>query len=147
MIKPTDFGVCVTEYFTKHLAGARNLSSNTIKSYRDTFCLLLTFLSEEKSLRTEKVSLASITDKTISDFLEWLESNRGNSISTRNLRLAAIHAFYRYVQMQHPEMLLQCQRIIAVPLKTKPDGRTKNRDKKTCGRGRESRSNARQPAA
>lgn len=117
MIKPTDFAACVTEYFTKHLAGTRNLSSNTIKSYRDTFCLLLTFLSEEKNLKAEKISLANITDKTIVDFLEWLETSRGNSASTRNSRLAAIHAFYRYVQMQRPDILLQCQRIIAIPLK------------------------------
>lgn len=119
MIKPTDFGVCVTEYFTKHLAGVRNLSSNTIKSYRDTFCLLLQFLSEEMNLRPEKIKLSSITDTTIKDFLEWLETNRSNSVSTRNLRLAAIHAFYRYVLMQHPEMLLQAQRILAIPLKKK----------------------------
>jgi site-specific recombinase XerD len=117
MIKPTDFAICVTDYFTKHLAGVRNLSSNTIKSYRDTFYLLLTFLSEEKKFRTEKVSLASISDEIICEFLDWLETSRGNSVSTRNLRLAAIHAFYRYVQMQHPEMLIQCQRIIAIPLK------------------------------
>ena len=119
MIKPTDFAVCVTDYLAKYLAGTRNLSSNTIKSYRDTFCLLLIFLREEKNLRAEKISLSSITDKTINEFLGWLETSRNNSISTRNLRLAAIHAFYRYVQMQHPEMLLQCQRIMAIPLKEK----------------------------
>jgi len=119
MIKQTDFGVCVTEYFTKYLAGARNLSGNTIKSYRDTFCLLLQFLYEEMKLKPEKVKLSSITDETVTRFLGWLESNRGNSASTRNLRLAAIHAFYRYVLMQHPEMLLQSQRILAIPLKKK----------------------------
>lgn len=117
MIKTTDFAICVTDYFTKHLAGVRNLSSNTIKSYRDTFYLLLAFLREEKNCRSEKVSLASISDEIICEFLDWLETSRGNSVSTRNLRLAAIHAFYRYVQMQHPEMLVQCQRIIAIPLK------------------------------
>lgn len=117
MIKTTDFAVCVTDYFTKHLAGVRNLSSNTIKSYRDTFCLLLIFLSEEKNFRAEKVSLASINDGLICEFLDWLQTSRGNSVSTRNLRLAALHAFYRYAQMQHPEMLIQCQRIIAIPLK------------------------------
>lgn len=117
MIRQTDFGVCVTEYFTKHLAGVRNLSGNTIKSYRDTFCLLLQFLNEEMNLRPEKVMLSSITDETIKSFLAWLETNRSNSASTRNLRLAAIHAFYRYVLMQHPEMLLQSQRILAIPLK------------------------------
>lgn len=117
MDRATDFGICVTDFFTKHMAGVQNLSPNTIKSYRDTFCLLLAYLSEELSLKVEKTSLASISDKTVCDFLEWLEVNRGNSISTRNLRLAAIHAFYRYVQMQHPEMLMQCQRILAVPAK------------------------------
>ena len=119
MIKQTDFGVCVTEYFTKHLAGVRNLSGNTIKSYRDTFCLLLQFLYEEMRLKPEKVKLSSITDKTVKDFLAWLESNRDNSVSTRNLRLAAIHAFYRYVLMQNPELLLPAQRILAIPLKKK----------------------------
>ena len=103
MIRQTDFGVSVTEYFTKHLAGVRNLSSNTIKSYRDTFCLLLQFLHDEMKLRPEKVKLSCITDETIKSFLEWLETKRGNSASTRNLRLAAIHAFYRYTLMQHPE--------------------------------------------
>jgi site-specific recombinase XerD len=119
MIRQTDFGVCVTEYFAKHLAGVRNLSGNTIKSYRDTFCLLLQFLCEEMRLKPEKVKLSSITDETIKNFLEWLEVNRSNSASTRNLRLAAIHAFYRYVLMQHPEMLLPAQRILAIPLKKK----------------------------
>ena len=119
MIRQTDFGVSVTEYFTKHLAGVRNLSSNTIKSYRDTFCLLLQFLHDEMKLRPEKVKLSCITDETIKSFLEWLETKRGNSASTRNLRLAAIHAFYRYTLMQHPEMLLQVQRILAIPLKKK----------------------------
>ncbi len=50
-------------------------------------------------------------------FLDWLEVNRGNSASTRNVRLAAIHAFFRYVQFQNPEMLLHCQRILAIPMK------------------------------
>jgi len=119
MTRQTDFGVCVTEYFTRHLAGLRNLSNNTIKSYRDTFCLLLQFLYEETKLKPEKVRLSSITDETIKDFLAWLESNRGNCVSTRNLRLAAIHAFYRYVLMQHPELFMQAQRILAIPLKKK----------------------------
>ncbi len=117
MIKPTDFAVCVTDYLTKYLAGRRNLSTNTIKSYRDTFCLLLTYLNEEMHLPVEKVYLKNIDDKVISAFLDWLENERGNSPSTRNVRLAAIHAFFRYVQMQHPELLIQCQRILSIELK------------------------------
>lgn len=117
MKRTTDFAACVSEYFTKHLAGVRNLSPNTIKSYRDTFCLLLIFMKEELNVKIEKTNLADIDDKVIHGFLDWLENERGNSATTRNLRLAAIHTFYRYVQMQHPEILLQCQRIMAIPLK------------------------------
>ena len=117
MRKETDFGICVTEYFTKHLVGTRNLSGNTIRSYRDTMCLLLVFLTETKKLRVEKIRLADVAVETIQEFLEWLEVERGNSATTRNLRLAAIQAFYRYVQMENPEILLHCQRIFAIPLK------------------------------
>lgn len=117
MTNVTDFGICVTDYFIKHLAGVRNLSSNTVKSYRDTFCLLLTFLDEEQGLKVERIQLVHITDKTVRDFLSWLEDARGNATSTRNVRLAAIHAFCRFVQMQHPEMLVECQRILAIPPK------------------------------
>ena len=46
MKHPSDFAICISSYLTKHLAGTRNLSSNTIKSYRDTFCLLLLFMKE-----------------------------------------------------------------------------------------------------
>ena len=46
MKHPSDFAICISNYLTKHLAGARNLSPNTIKSYRDTFCLLLLFMKE-----------------------------------------------------------------------------------------------------
>lgn len=117
MVKPTDFGVCVSDYFTKHLVGVRNLSSNTVKSYRDTFYLLLLYLSDELRMKVENTHLSCITDKTIYGFLDWLENSRGNSTSTRNVRLAAIHAFYRYALMQYPEMLLVCQRILAIPQK------------------------------
>jgi len=112
-----DFATCVTEYFTTHLVGTRNLSPNTAKSYRDTFCLLLSFVSEVKNFRIEKLRLVDIDDNMVNDFISWLESERKNSITTRNQRLAAIHAFFRYVQMRHPETMLQCQRILAIPFK------------------------------
>ncbi len=116
MKHPTDFAICISNYLTEHLAGARNLSPNTIKSYRDTFCLLLLYM-KEMNKKIDRICLADIDVSLVSHFLDWLETNRGNSISTRNLRLAAIHAFFRYVQFQKPEMLLQCQRILAIPMK------------------------------
>ena len=116
MKHPSDFAICISSYLTKHLAGTRNLSSNTIKSYRDTFCLLLLFM-KEMNKKIDRICLVDIDSDLVIRFLDWLEVNRGNSASTRNVRLAAIHAFFRYVQFQNPEMLLHCQRILAIPMK------------------------------
>lgn len=68
-------------------------------------------------MKIDRICLADLDVSLVSRFLDWLETSRGNSVSTRNLRLAAVHAFFRYVQFQHPEMLLQCQRILAIPMK------------------------------
>lgn len=116
-MKPTDLAVCVSGFFIDFMAGQRNLSPNTIKSYRDTMALLLTFFDEKHNIPSEKLTLAKIDEEKIIDYLSWLEKERLNSISTRNQRLAAIHAFFRYVQYQKPELLLKCQRIIAIPFK------------------------------
>lgn len=116
MKQPSDFAICISNYLTKYLVGTRNLSSNTIKSYRDTFCLLLLFM-KEMNKKIDRICLADIDASLVSRFLDWLETSRGNGVSTRNIRLAAIHAFFRYVQFQNPEMLLQCQRILAIPMK------------------------------
>ena len=116
MKHPSDFAICISNYLTKHLAGARNLSPNTIKSYRDTFCLLLLFM-KEMNKKIDRICLVDIDADLVVRFLDWLELERRNSASTRNVRLAAIHAFFRYVQFQNPEMLLHCQRIL--PFQTK----------------------------
>lgn len=93
MKHPSDFAICISSYLTKHLAGTRNLSSNTIKSYRDTFCLLLLFM-KEMNKKIDRICLVDIDADLVIRFLDWLEVNRGNSASTRNVRLAAIHAFF-----------------------------------------------------
>lgn len=117
MSKPTDFAYYLTTYFTNYLAGRRNLSKNTIYSYRDTFCLLLTFFQEERRCPPERVTLQKIDSQSVEDFLAWLENNRGNSVSTCNQRLASLHAFFRFLQTQKPELLLQCQQILSIPRK------------------------------
>lgn len=99
-----------------HLYGMFNKYLYTIKSYRDTFCLLLLFM-KEMNKKIDRICLVDIDADLVIRFLDWLEVNRGNSASTRNVRLAAIHAFFRYVQFQNPEMLLHCQRILAIPMK------------------------------
>lgn len=116
-MKPTDFGYCLSNYLTIYLPGQKNLSTNTIKSYRDTYKLLLSFMKMECSISPERLTIKSFDRNSIFNFLLWLERERGNSISTRNQRLAAIHALFRYIQGEMPEQLLLCQRILAMPFK------------------------------
>jgi site-specific recombinase XerD len=93
------------------------MSKNTIYSYRDTFKLLLHYCQEVKNIRIEHVTLAVLSKAYLLEFLEWLETTRKSSIATRNQRLAALHSFFRYVQMEEPEGLHHFQKIMAIPLK------------------------------
>jgi len=116
-MKPTDFSVQVTHFLTHYLAGQRNLSPNTIKAYRDVFTLLLRYCRDVRGMALERLSLADIDAPLVEAFLDHLSNDRHVSIPTRNHRLAALHAFFRYVQSEVPEHLLQCQQILAIPLR------------------------------
>ena len=119
-MKPTDFSYYLSDFLTKYLAGQRNLSLNTIKSYRDTFVFLLDFVNEVYQISPEKVKISKVDKSMIEEFLLWLEVSRKNSIATRNQRLAAIHAFFRYLQSQKPEYMFHSQRILSIPTKKAP---------------------------
>lgn len=116
-MRPTDFSYYLSKFLTDYLVGQRNLSTNTIKSYRDTFILLFNFLKDIHDLPTEKISIQKVNKPLVEEFLNWLESIRNNSISTRNQRLAALHAFFRYLQGEKPEYLFHCQKILSIPFK------------------------------
>ena len=116
-MKQTDFAKTITRYLTDFLPGQRNVSPNTIRSYRDTFKQYLIFMQEEQRIRPERISLASMTVLSIKEFLQWLETSKKVSISTRNQRLAAIHSFYRYAQTENPEILFESQKILGIPFK------------------------------
>jgi integrase/recombinase XerD len=116
-MKPTDFSVHVTHFLTHHLAAQRNLSPNTIKAYRDVFTLLLRFCRDDRCLALERLCLKKIDAPLVEAFLDHLANDRHASIRTQNHRLAALHAFFRYVQSEVPEHLLQCQQILAIPLR------------------------------
>ncbi|KAB2951503.1 tyrosine-type recombinase/integrase [Heliorestis acidaminivorans] len=118
-MKQTDFAKTLTRYLTDFLPGQRNVSPNTIKSYRDTFKQFLAFMQEQKQTKPEKISFTSVTTANIKDFLQWLETAKHVSISTRNQRLAAIHSFFRYAQTENPEILFESQKIISIPFKKK----------------------------
>jgi site-specific recombinase XerD len=117
-MKPTDFSRYLTGFLTDYLPIQKNVSPNTIKSYRDAFKLLLQFCLEE-GLAIEKVTMRDISDERVCRFLVWLEQERSCSISTRNLRLTAIHSFFRYAQVESPQSLHHFQKVIAIPLKKK----------------------------
>ncbi|MCL2639189.1 MAG: site-specific integrase [Oscillospiraceae bacterium] len=121
-MKQTDFATHLTKYLSIYLPGQRGISVDTIKSYSDTFRLFLIFCRDCRKVRPEKISLQMFTDKLIIDFLDWLEVERGNAISTRNQRLAAIHAFCRYLLTESPNHMAILQRNLAVSFKkyTKP---------------------------
>jgi integrase/recombinase XerD len=115
----TDFAVFLHRFLTSHLAGLRGCSPNTIASYRDTFKLLIAFFRDGRSIPPDKLTLDLIDAAAITGFLDWLEAERHNSISTRNQRLAAISSFFRWLQSQDPARMAACQDILAVPAKKK----------------------------
>lgn len=118
-MKQTDFAKTLSRYLTDFLPGQRNVSPNTIKSYRDTFKQYLMFMQEEQRIRPERISFASITTLSIKGFLKWIETSKNVSISTRNQRLAAIHSFFRYAQTENPEILFESQKVLGIPFKKK----------------------------
>lgn len=118
-MKQTDFARTLTRFLSEYLPDQRNLSTNTIKSYRDTFKQFLTFCDLELNLKPEHLTFDKVKVETIRDFMFWLERTRNVSINTRNQRLAATHSFYRYAQSEHPEILLDCQRILGIPFKNR----------------------------
>jgi len=114
-MKPTDFALHLTSFLSEYLPALRDVSPNTVRSYRDAFTLLLRYCRDHQDLRPEKVTLDRIDVSLILAFLEHLEKERNCGARTRNHRLSALHAFFRYLQVENPDRLMQCQRILAIP--------------------------------
>lgn len=115
MKKPTDFTKLMTNYLSSYLPLQRNVSKNTISSYCDAFRLLLTFLRDEKTMCVESLRIQDFSPGLIREYLVWLEQDRCCGISSRNQRLAALRAFFKYVEVEKPEHMLLCQKIINIP--------------------------------
>lgn len=115
--RPTLFARALRTFFTEHLPSVRGSSPHTVTSYRDAFVLLLRFLAVRLKRVAVGLDVRDLTPDNLIAFLDHLEHARGNSSATRNARLAAIHAFARYVASRHPEHIESCQRLLAVPFK------------------------------
>ena len=85
-------------YVTEYMPYAAGLSGNTIRSYKDTFRLLLAYLQEEKGIQPHEAAFAGLDYDTLTGFLDWLERVRNCSVSTRNQRLTILSAFAAYAQ-------------------------------------------------
>jgi integrase/recombinase XerD len=116
-MKPTDFSYYLTGFLSKFLPGEIGASKNTIASYRDTFILFIRFLKDEKKISVEQLTLNKITKSIVVDYLDWTEDKRQCSTSTRNVRLAALHSFFKYLQYENPDNLLEWQKILSIPVK------------------------------
>jgi len=116
-MKPTDFSYHLKNYLAKYLPGMAGLSTNTISSYRDMFTILIIFFESVAGIAPEKLVLKYFNQENIENFLGWLETERKNLVSTRNVRLAAIHAYAGYVGRVCPEMMHEMQKIQSIPLK------------------------------
>ncbi len=119
-MKTPDFAIFLTQYLTHYLPVQRNLSSHTIRSYRDTFKLLLLFCRDEKGINIAKLRLSKLDKSCIEEFLLWLAHARGASPSTYNQRLSAVHAFFDYVMTEEPRYMEQCIQILKIPSMVSP---------------------------
>jgi integrase/recombinase XerD len=111
------FATLVQDFFCKRLLTQRNASPRTIASYRDAFRLLLRFLPQRIQKAPSALTLADLDAPVILAFLDHLERDRHNSVRSRNARLAALHSFFRYAEMQDPANLSTIRRVLAIPCK------------------------------
>lgn len=108
------FAFHVQRYFSSYLIAQRHYGVNTIASYRDTFRLMLKYL-QEKPHRKTGFKISDVGYECCNSFLQWLEESRGNSVSTRNVRLAHLKSFFGYVYLQSPEYADICNKVLSIP--------------------------------
>ena len=117
-MKPScNVAALIERYFTDRLMRQRNVSDNTIASYRDTFRLLFVFAQARLRKPPSALVLEDLDARFVSAFLDDLEKKRGASTRTRNLRLTAIRSFFRFVSFEEPSRSALVQRVLAIPSK------------------------------
>lgn len=104
-------------FFTDRLTRQRQASAHTIAAYRDALKLLLTFAATRTGKQPSRLKITDLDAPTIGAFLDHLETHRGNSVRTRNARLAAVHALFSFAALHHPEHAALIQQVLAIPPK------------------------------
>jgi len=113
----TSLAPLLERFFTQRLMQQRQVSPHTISSYRDTFRLFLTFTQQRLHTPPSRLKFEEIDAPLIVAFLDHIEKHRGLSVRSRNLRLTAIHSFFRYAAFEAPAHAAQIQRVLAIPSK------------------------------
>ena len=117
MTTPASFAALLERFFTQRLMQQRQASPHTISSYRDTFRQFLKFVQQRLHTPPSRLTFEEIDAPLIVAFLDSLEKHHGVSVRSRNLRLTAIHSFFRYVAFEAPAHSAQIQRVLAIPSK------------------------------
>ena len=117
MTTPASLAPLLECFFTQRLMQQRQASPHTVGSYRDTFRQLLKFTQQRLHKAPSNLTFEQIDAPLIVAFLDHLEKNQGLSIRSRNLRLTAIHSFFRYAALETPAHSAQIQRVLAIPSK------------------------------
>jgi integrase/recombinase XerD len=115
--RETSFPTLLQQFFLERLIQQRNVSTQTVAAYRDCFRLLLQFAQRHLNKAPEQLAVADLDASLILAFLNHLESERHNTIRSRNARLAAIRSFLHFVAFKEPTALPVIQRALAIPLK------------------------------
>ena len=118
-MKTTDrFSWLIQSFFSSYLVKQRDVSPQTVMSYRDTFRLLLNYLGKATGKRPDQLAMDDLNAANVLAFLQHIERDRGNCVRTRNCRLAALRSFFRYAMAaEGPDYLAQSQKVMAIPMK------------------------------
>ena len=108
---------CIYRFFDQYLPHVKGSSDQTIKAYRDVFSLFLPFAAKKLSIQIGSLRVEHLSPDMLLFFLEHLESDRGNSVRTRNHRLAAIKSLAKMIRLMYPEKREIAQRILDLPQK------------------------------
>ncbi len=111
------FPQLVQDFFLRRLVAQRGASARTVEAYRDAFELLFGFVEQRTGKSPSALQLTDLDAPLVLDFLDHLQTERGNSVRTRNARLAAIHSFMHYAALRDPASLPITGRVLAIPAK------------------------------
>lgn len=110
----TDFAIQLSKFLSEYLPHERNVSPNTIYSYKEAFIQYIDFMQEIKGIGVNKITLVFFSKDNIIEFLNWLKEARKCSPATQNYRLAAFHSFVKYLQYHLIERMAEWQEILSI---------------------------------